>query len=170
MKVCSRCELPLNDNCFRVRVEKRIGKECTYLNNTCKKCDAEIGRLRHRSIKDNPLYKEKNRVRAKNWRKDNIDYVTEKLKDKRQTEEYKEYVKAYYENNHDKIRQQAKKTNDKYISNERLKITDMYAITLICHPRNNIQRKDVTREMIETKKICIAIDRLKKIINKYNNG
>lgn len=166
MKECSKCLLVLPVYEFSVVVDKRPGKECVYLHNVCKKCVCKKAMEYYNKKKNDPDFKKKNRERVKKWSTENKEYVAEKRKEVRKSDEYKEYVKAYYEKNHDKIRHQASKTNDKYIREQRAKITDKYAIILLMHPRNGLTRDVITKDMIEMKKIEIAIDRLKRLIKK----
>lgn len=168
MKACKSCQLNLNESVFRKKLDKRDGKY--YLSSNCIKCESELARIYHNKRKDDPIFKEKNRQRTKNWSIENYEYIQEYNKYRRSIPENKERRKEYNEANRDIIRLHSNKCNDKYIKKQRNSITDQYAIIQICHPRNGITRDMVTKEMIELKKIDIVIDRIKKQINKINNG
>src|SRR5688572_18094554 len=114
MKVCSRCKQDLPDENFRTRVDKRPVKECVFLNNTCKKCDAEIAHEYHQRKKNDPEYKNKNCKRAKECRIKEGKKYYEKLKVRRQSERYKTAMRNYRNKNKTKIQEQEKVTKDRY--------------------------------------------------------
>ena len=101
VKTCTRCKKVLSCECFRVRLDKRDGR--IFLNNTCRTCDALIGRINYSRHKNNDEFKQKNRSRASSYQKNNSDKIKVKMKAKRQTPEYKEMIRGYRAKNKEKI-------------------------------------------------------------------
>lgn len=100
-KICHRCNIEKDKEDFRIRTEKRCEPHFEYLNNTCKQCDAEVTRISYRKTKDKN--REKNAAKARQYYRENKDAVREREKKRRQTQKYKDWVKAYYKKNRDRI-------------------------------------------------------------------
>lgn len=102
MKVCTLCKKNKEDDCFRIRAKNGY----KYKNPTCKECDKLKASEDYYRKCNNPDFKAKNVSRVTEWRNKNKEKVTIRLREKRKTPEYKEYVKHYYQKNRDKIRAQ----------------------------------------------------------------
>lgn len=168
MKECSRCKQVLPDLNFRVRKERR-GREFTYLNNTCKKCDRDLAKIYHFKNKDNPFFKQKNRDRANRWRIEHIDYAIEYQRERIKTAAWKEYMKEYNKKNQDKIKVLSILRNRKYYYKIFNSISPVYAKSKLLHPRNGLSNAEISDEMITIKRAQIAINRIKRIIKKQKN-
>lgn len=158
MKVCSRCQIEQDDPNFRKRKDKRDGR--VYLNNTCKKCDAELQRTYYNSVKENHDFKKKNRKRANDWRESLGDKYAEITKKRRQSKTYKKSMSNYRKKNKAKIYEQEKVTKNRYHAKHRDNVTDEYV------SRQLINQDVATREslklhpeLIEAKRIQILIKR-----------
>lgn len=164
-KKCSRCQHIKSADCFRTRRDKRRGKECIYLNNTCKKCDCEITKERHQKLKDNPDYIELSRQRARQYHKVNADIIREKNQLKRQTKRYKENRKKYIQKNKEKISQQERITKRRYHEKNRDELTDEYVGAKIVN-KTPLKRNEIPPAFIKIKRLEIICIRTLKTIKK----
>lgn len=165
MKVCSRCNIEKDDSEFRMRHDKRNGGSF-YLNNTCKKCDAEITRLSYREWRKTPEGKKINRERAKAYYKRERDKVKRKMKQKRQTPEYKAKNREYRNRNKEKIHGQEIITKKRYHEKNKKQITDKYVKQQLRQDGNY----NPTPEEIEIKRSKIIIHRIKEKIDSQKIG
>jgi len=186
-KNCTRC------GCYKTEANTRLRKQgnSTYLNATCKSCDNEIQRSYYEKVKDNPEFKEKNRLRGKVYLNKNIekvrairksaeyikkhnqwelnryhkvkDVVSIKMKTKRQTPEYKEMMRKYRMKNKEKIKQQEVITKKRYQEKHRDNLTDEYIIRLLIN-QDVADRETLTMhpEIIEAKRLQLLIIRKTK--------
>lgn len=194
MKTCTRCKIEKEDSEFRIRTNKDNDK--TYLNPTCRKCDIDVARIYYNKHKDEPEFKRKNAERAKRYTESNADIVKQrrstaeylkkhaywesnryyKMRDKinarqkikRQTPEYKAYMKAYRAARKEKIYRQELITKKRYTDKNRDSVSDEYCIAKI-KVQKNINRDAITPEMIQIKRGQILIKRLKNKIAKIKN-
>lgn len=163
MKTCSECKILKDVNCFGTRLEKR-GNPKVSLMNICLSCNSERRRKRYQELKNDFNFLEKKREKAKRYYQLNRDKVNSKNKATRDTPQYKEWLKRYYKENWDKISKQESRRKHKYIEKERAKISNQYALNQICC--KGIERAYVTQEMIDQKKLSIAIFRITKLLKK----
>lgn len=188
MKICGSCKVEKNDSEFRTRKDGRPGRECTYLNNYCIECDKIRARIYYAQKKDDPEFKEKNRIRARQYQHANPDkiksrkstqefkqkhaaqenaryykmkdIVSAKMKIKRQTPEYKEMMRAYRCKNKEKIAKQELITKRRYHEKHRDKLTDEYIIRqLISQGVATRESLKIHPEIIEAKRIQLLIKR-----------
>ncbi len=164
------------------------------LNPTCKKCDAEMASIYYHKHKNDPAFKQKNCIRAKQYAEKNIDQIktrkatpefktkhaehnlksyhkvkdliSAKMKHKRQTPEYKAMMRDYRNRNKDKIFKQEKVTKLRYHEKNRDDITDAYVINLL-RGQGII---NPTAEQIEIKRAEILLLRIKKIVHQKPVG
>jgi hypothetical protein len=197
MKLCNRCKITKQDSDFRQRLDKRDGRK--YLNNECIQCDKERARIYYDKKKNDPVFKQKNRERAKRYVNSNPeeirnrrklpayikkhaefakkryhkvkDEINAKQKIKRQTPEYKEYVKKYREKNKEKIAKQEAVTKKRYHEKHKTSVSDEYAIQqLVSQGYGTRAEVEGNKELIEIKKVQILTKRLKvAIANKKKN-
>lgn len=159
MKVCSRCHIEKDNSDFRLRKDKRDDR--IYLNNTCKKCDAELQRIYYNSVKDNQDFKNKNRKRVKDWANSLGDQYTEKTKKRRQSEIYKKSMRQYRKKNKAKIYEQEKITKNRYHTKHRDNLTDEYVTRqLISQGVATRESLKLHPEIIEAKRIQLKIKRI----------
>lgn len=159
MKVCSRCHIDKEDECFRVRKENRRGC-CTYLNNNCIECERELKREYDKNVKLRPDYPAKHAAwNLKNYHK-NRDKFIKKMKERRTTPEYKAYMKAYRERNKEKIREQEIITKKRYQEKNWSELSDVYVINQLVS--QGVADKELllqTPELIQLKRVQILIKR-----------
>lgn len=105
--ICSKCKEPKPVGAFRLRNENR-NTYFDYINDTCTECERRLIKEYHNQHKSNIEYKEKAKNRANNWHWSNRKLVLQYQKQRRLTEEYKQYRREYNTKNRDKIRLQAK--------------------------------------------------------------
>lgn len=152
-KICSHCKLPKPVDEFRIRIEKRKGnKQYTYLNNTCIGCDAEIMRLSREKRKHNPEYKKKRRDYAKAWARKNPEKIRERNKARRQSAEYKKWVKDYWRKNKTQ-REKHKARLHKYTK----ELSDNYVKQKMVE--QGFSKADITPELIEIYRLRIKMIR-----------
>lgn len=179
-KACTRCKEIKGKDCYRIRCGKR---GYIYFNPTCIGCDKDYSRENYQKRKNDPVFKEINRVRARKYLQKSADEIKErrkkpeyikkhaswenkryhrikdkvaaKMKVKRQTPEYKEMMRSYREKNRSKIHKQEKVTKKRYSEKHRDGLTDDYIKRLF---RNNGLREP-TPELIEAKRIQLLIIR-----------
>lgn len=169
MKICSRCLVPLDDSCFRMRTEKRrnrTGEPFKYLNNVCKECEKNLAKARHQQLKDVPEYKELNKERIKLYSINNSDKIREQQKERRQTEKYKNNRKNYREKNREKILEQEKVCKRRYHEKNRDKLSNIY-VTQRLIGKDKILDKETINEnhdLIEVKRTQILLIRKIKTI------
>lgn len=159
MKICNRCHIEKEDSEFRVRTENRRGSKCRYLNNNCKNCDRELAAIYLNKIKDTYWFKEKNRANAKSYNLKNKDLIAQKRRIKRQTPEYKEYVKAYIQKNKNVILAGNRERNNRYVKKNVDEISDTYAKRTILAHTPNIKSADIPLSLIKAKQIILTIKR-----------
>jgi hypothetical protein len=159
-KVCSRCQSEKPKTDFRIRTDKRSEPAFTYLNNTCMKCDADIQRERHRRQRATAEGRQKHNDQAKTFHRRHREKVLSIGKQKRQTPEYKEKMRAYRKRNKDKIHNQEVVTKKRYHEKHRDNVTDEYVIRQLI--TQGVATRDSLRshpELIEAKRIQILIKR-----------
>jgi hypothetical protein len=167
LKTCARCNVDKGQECFAVRKDTRRKNTCVYINNVCKACVNELQMIKYHNRKSEPGFMEAKRNNAKQVYYRGVEKIKIKRKIRRDSIEYKNWLKDYYRLNWDKIRLQPSRRNGKYIKKQRWLISDKYAVIQITNTKYNIKKEHVTPQMIEAKKISIALYRLKKRIRNY---
>lgn len=165
MKNCSRCQENKEDSDFRMRYDKRGkgSKSMAYLNNTCKKCDSEIQNKNYFAHKDDAEFKETWLKNSREYYHRNKHLISEKMKLKRQTPEYKEMMRRYRTNNKEKIFKQEVVTKKRYQQKHRDGLTDEYIIRQLVN--QEIADRDILKshpEIIEAKRLQLLIIRKTK--------
>jgi hypothetical protein len=170
MKICSRCNIEKDDSEFRLRYDKKGkgSKQLTYLNNTCKTCDSEISNKHYFKNKNNPEFRQEWLRKSNQYYNNHKEEVKAKMKAYRQTPEYKIMRIEYRKKNREKIFQQEIITKKRYLDKNRNSVSDEYCIHKI-RDQKNIERVDITEDMIERKRIEILIKRLRNNIVKIKN-
>lgn len=167
MKTCSRCKGDLDDESFRIRIDKRSG-DLKYLNNTCRECDTDIAKERYQRLKGNQAFKDKNRQRVRQYNQNNKALIKQRNSNRRSTKEYREYVKKYYQKNRDKILLQHRNVCSRLNEDARLKLKDSYIIgQLISKRKMKTATIKSDPDLIELKRIEILSHRLNKAIKKH---
>lgn len=164
-KTCSRCNNVKAKTEFRVRWEKRQVPPFPYLNNTCKKCDAEIALENHYKNRRTPEGRKRNQESAKKAYKKRRDKAVEHMKKKRSTPEYKKMMRDYRQRNREKIQQQEIITKRRYHEKNRDAVTDAYVI-------NNLRQKGIIEpsvEQMEMQRVKILTKRLKRKIHERHS-
>lgn len=165
MKVCSRCHTEKADSEFRMRHDKRKGGSF-YLNSTCRKCDAEITRLSYREWRKTPEGRKINRERAKTYYHREKEKVRQKMKEKRQTPEYKAKIREYRDRNKAKIFSQEVITKKRYQEKHQSQISDKYILGKLREQGNLTP----TADEIEIKRAKILIHRIKEKLDTHKIG
>lgn len=143
---------------------------------------ADPARIEARKLRNKRYYKkhsEKLKAKTKKYNKDNEQKVKERKKqywldhrdefieyqkNKRQTEEYKSYMKAYREKNRDKINQQEKLSSARFIRKQIENLTDTYIVSQISLSKSNTLSISELRQrpdLIEKKRAQIMAHRQK---------
>jgi len=144
MKVCSKCKVDKDESEF---AKESVAKD--GLQSRCKKCQKEHKQLtRYRS---NELAKIRVAKNSEKYAKQCKDYR------KRNLEKEKQRVKNYYYTNHKEMINRARRNNRKNIDN----LTDCYIKGQL-----DVQKHQITTELIEWKRVTIQIKRLIKEKNK----
>ena len=166
MKICTRCKQNIEDSFFRVRQKKYKNTIHSYRNSTCKQCDAADARKRYNDKKSDQVFMEQNRVRVRAYRIENIDLIKSKMKSKRTTKEYKEYVRGYYQKNAEKIRSQHRKV----CQNSAERISLSYLKTRV-YFQTGIRAHEITEDhpLIIIKQLEIINSRIKKEAHEQRN-
>lgn len=99
LKLCRSCNTKKPFKAFR----ERDSEKCGILNSECKECEVARASKSYKKNKDSESFKETNRIRVRQYRKNNIEKIKNKNKVKRQSETYKKYVQEYYKKNRPKI-------------------------------------------------------------------
>lgn len=177
-KVCTRCK----ENKPKTEFDPRICKGSFILRAHCKDCDKAYRKAAYDKKKDDPLFKEKNRIRTKEYVEKNIDAVKKRrncpefrkkkagwenkryhrikdrvsarMKIKRQTPEYKQMMREYRTRNKHKIYSQEVITKRRYHEKNRDNTTDKYVKNLL-----RTQGLAITPEIVEAKRLQILIKR-----------
>jgi hypothetical protein len=158
-KYCKKCDKTKPVSEFRVRVDKRIGKQCTYPNNQCKECDNKEAKTRYEKLKDNPEFKEKNRKRAINYHYKEHEKVLAAQKEGRERAENKERRRKYEKENRQKIQADHRLILQKEIDN----LSDSYVICRLKHFHPGKSAKEIrAMGIIEEKRKELALLRLEK--------
>lgn len=170
MKICSRCKANKEDSEFRIKHDKRVGKERSYLNNTCKKCDSEISTATYYSKKHDLEFMKKWAKKTRDYNSKNREIIRQKQKVKRQTPEYKEMMRKYRAKNKEKIHKQEVITKKRYHEKNRDGITDKYVIGQLAS-QEILDRETIKKypEIIEAKRIQLLISRKTKNNRNYGN-
>lgn len=174
MKVCKKCKEQKEYDCFYKKTDKRQSPPLVYLNNICIECARNYSNEFYRKIKDDPIYKDKNRERARQYRVDNREVVLLKEKKRRQTIRYKTTMKLYLSENREYIKQKDRPTKEKW----RLKhpdlvkknrdeqnrkkvyyLTDGYIKDIL---KKHGHKGPITKKDIEIRRIEILIKRINK--------
>lgn len=163
-KVCSRCQELKGPESFRIREDKRIGRECKYLNNTCRQCDAAYSKARWDKIKYLEEEKLKNRARARRYAKDNWDVVREKDQARRQTPQARAVRAKYREANLEKIQAHEAAAKWRYHIKNRDQLTDAYIINRLMQ-KSPLAKNEIPPALIELKRIQIQCERTLKSIS-----
>lgn len=178
-KVCNRCKKKKEAAEFRIRSSK---EGYVYLNSECRQCDKERAEIYYAKVKDKPEFKERNRLRQKEYAEKNCDQIKQrrkkpeylkkhaeleskryykvrdrikaKMKIKRQTPEYKKMMKEYRKKNKERIYQKEVVTKLRYHEKHRDGLTDDYITRLL-----KTQGLAVTPEIIEAKRLQLLIQR-----------
>lgn len=149
MKLCTRCKIEKEDSEFRMRYDKRGkgSKALTYLNNTCKKCDSEISNKNYFAHKDDVVFKGNWQKKSREYYHKNKNLISEKMKAKRQTLEYKAMIRSYREKNKKKIYNQEVITKQRYQQKHRDGLTDEYVIRLLVN--QEISDRDMLKYILK---------------------
>lgn len=158
-KICRNCNVEKCKTEFRIR---RKGKY-SYLNNNCKKCDAELRMIYYHKIKADSNYREKERARVKKYRIENRGKCLVNEKIRRQKDSYKTLMRDYRVKNKSKIFEMGKITKRKYHEKNRDAISNIYVISKL----RNKGIEHPTVQQIEFKRLQILISRLKRKIKMY---
>jgi hypothetical protein len=148
-----------------MRYDKRGNgsKTLLYLNNTCKKCDSEIQNKNYFAHKDDNDFKENWLKKSREYYHNNKALISEKMKVKRQTPEYKEMMRLYRAKNKEKIFKQEVVTKKRYQQKHRDGLTDEYVIRQLVN--QEIADRDMLKihpEIIEAKRLQLLIIRKTK--------
>lgn len=192
-KVCTRCHVEKDCSQFGTTTSKY--KESVYkrLKSHCKKCNAETQRISYSKMKDNPEFKEKNVRRAHEYSKKNYeevkkrrktaeylkkhndwekkryekykDFINERQRIRRQTPEYKAYMKEYRKRRKNIIYEQEKITKRKYQDKHRDNVTREYCFRLL-----KSQGIDVNEETLTEKQVRVIIDRIMNRLSELEKG
>jgi len=169
MKICSRCKILKEDDQFRLRYDKRGkgSKKLTYLNNTCKKCDSEISNRSYFKNKYDPEFHKNWIAKSNEYYHKNKAAIAKKMKEKRQTPEYKIKMKTYREKRKSIIQQQEVITKRRYHEKHRDGVTDSYVIRqLVTQGFGKYEEIEKNKDLIEIKRIKILNKRLRNEIAK----
>jgi hypothetical protein len=148
-----------------MRYDKRGkgSKSLLYLNNTCKKCDSEIQNKNYFAHKDDPDFKENWLKKSREYYHKNKALISEKMRAKRQTPEYKQMIREYRLKNKEKIFKQEVITKKRYQQKHRDGLTDEYIIRQLVN--QEIADRDILKEhpeIIEAKRLQLLIIRKTK--------
>lgn len=136
-----------------------------YLNNTCKKCDAEISNTHYFKNKDNPEFLENWKKKSRSYYAEHAEEIKAKRKLIRQTPEYKKMMKEYRERNKARIYEQEVITKRRYHEKNKNEISDKYIINQLVNQGYG-KKEDVSKnkDLIAYEKSKILLHRLKQQI------
>jgi len=171
MKTCSNCKDDKEYAEFRIRTERRRAGTYIYLNNTCRTCDAELAKKYYSKKRGDEKFKQNNRERVSKYRIDNYDAVYKREQERRKGNNYKVWLKQWRQKNKNKIREDNKKRNKKYINKiiknidvaycKRLKLT---AVHQVQSPTSKTKTSKYINATIPEIQIIVARKRIIKII------
>jgi hypothetical protein len=170
MKTCTNCHTSKAESEFRVRIDKRIKNPsgCIYLNNQCLSCEAAASRERVKRERQTPEGRKKHNKYALQFHQKNRDKCIARMKERRQTPEYKAYMKAYRQKKREKIQEQERITKKRYSDKHRDAVTDEYVLQkLVEQGFGTKEELKNNKELIEIKRVKILTKRLKNIISKH---
>lgn len=161
MQTCLICGEEKEVSEFRGKTDKRIKDPVkrVFFSKTCKKCEAAKQKERVKKQRSTPEGKERHNKWANEFHSRHREKCLAKMKERRQTPEYKAYMKAYREKNKEKIKEQELITKRKYHEKNKKEITDKYASHIL-----RTQGKDISEENLELEKVKILVHRIKKVI------
>lgn len=165
-KVCSKCNEKKNKNDFRVRADKRSDPPFIYLNNTCKKCDAELHLERFRKERNTPEGKARHNRWAREFHHRHREKCLAAAKERRNRPGYKEMISEYRNRNRDKLNKKSVITKRRWSQKHMENLTDEYISMKLfnCIDREFIKNHP---ELIEAKRLQILIKR--KMQNNVKN-
>lgn len=166
MKTCTRCKISKQDEAFRKRFSRYKDKKYFFLNSTCRECDKELALdyyWKHRT----PERLAKNAARTKVYNAARKTELKEKRRQKRNTPEYKKYMKEYRERRKEIIFKQEVVTKKRYHEKHRDAISDKYVTAVL---RSNGEQNP-NPDRIEIKRVEILKKRIRlEILKKQKDG
>lgn len=161
---CNRCKLPKDQD---KEFSRHKDGDSYYINGDCKKCLSELQMIRYRLKKDDVDFKKKNRKRASDYATANKEKVQKREQERKATQEWKDYMKAWYAipGNKERTAKLSKKRNKKWISDQRRKVTDQYVLSVL-QTKTGLSREELRKqpELIAAKKRSIMIHRISKLL------
>ena len=164
-KVCSRCKIEKVKDDFRIRVDKRTEPPFEYLNSVCKVCDGELAAINYNKKKDDPAFKKKRNDGVKKYALLNKEKISASEKKRRQTPEYKKWVKDYYEKNREHILELHRNVCKRAV----VELRDWVIVKRYSQNKNKDLRP-ILKENKELIEVMRLQTKLKKEIRKKKNG
>lgn len=142
-KICNQCGQQKIIKEFRIRVDKRVKKQyLVYYNNICLKFEAANQRERTIKIRATEQGRLKHSKWAMEYHKRNREKCLNRMKQRRESQEYKDYIRQYRLKNKEKIYAQEIITKKNYHEKNRDLLTDTYIINQLT------SQKVATKEML----------------------
>ena len=172
--ICKRCLQDKPESAFSIRTDNRRSNP-KFLHKYCKECESELCRQKWEKLRNDPEYIEKKKQRTRKWYYKNRERELEKATQRRATEDWKHYSKAYMriynEINKEAIRPKNNARNRKYIKRIISEIDNAYIVRLLSHPLVGYKVDDVWNDenLILKTKVRVATNRLKKLLKRIDN-